>query len=230
MHNAQDVYDEVTKIPPPNGDCHVNHRDSDVLAVGDGHALVSASVCGQESIVLHEDLDGGVPEDGGHKLILHRAVLLVLGGDSLNSDSHAGPGGHLVAMKPVPDQGLAGVHDDDLGPLHADGDGAVLVVDDWLVGVQVVDLCIINALKGSLFLLWMKLWGTKITVVMTSLAKGRRMPKYIIIMAKMPALLYPLSLVQERVEDVIRALCGVTGDSDTLKINFQAHGLVEKMF
>ena len=56
MHNAQDVYDEVTKIPPPNGDCHVNHRDSDVLAVGDGHALVSASVCGQESIVLQRIL------------------------------------------------------------------------------------------------------------------------------------------------------------------------------
>ena len=90
------------------------------------------------------------------------------------------------------------------------------MVDDWLVGVQVVDLCIINALKGSLFLLWMKLWGTKITVVVASLAKGRRMPKYIIIMAKMPGLLYPLPLVQERVEDVIRALCGVTGDSDTL--------------
>ena len=148
-------------------------------------------------------------------------------------------------MKLVPDQGLAGVHDGDLGPLHADGDGAVLVVDDWLVGVQVVDLtisvqysnfrklrqtclCISNALKRYLLLLWMKLWDTKITVGMNSLAKGLCMPKYTIIMAKMPALLYPLPLVQERVEDVIRALCGVTGDSDTLKIHIQAQGLVDQ--
>ena len=89
-------------------------------------------------------------------------------------------------------------------------------------------------LKRSLPLLCMKLCDTKITLVMTSLARGRCMPKYTIIIAKMPALLCPLPLVQplwmqERVEDVSRALCGVTGDLDTLKINFQAQGLVEKI-
>ena len=56
---------------------------------------------------------------------------------------------------------------------------------------------------------------------MTSLAKGRRIPKYIIIMVKMPALLCPLLLVQplwvqERVEEVSMAVYGVTGESDTL--------------
>ena len=154
-------------------------------------------------------------------------------------------------MKLVPDQGPAGVHDGDLGPLHADGDGVDLVVADWLVGVHVVDLtisvqysnfrklrqtclCISNALKRYLLLLWMKLWDTKITVGMTSLAKGLCMPKYTNIMAKIPALLCPLPLVQplwvqERVVDVITAVYGVTGDSDTLKIHIQAQGLVEKI-
>ena len=46
MHDAQDAYDEDTEIFLPNGDCYVNHSDSDVQAVGDSHALVSVSVFG----------------------------------------------------------------------------------------------------------------------------------------------------------------------------------------